>query len=89
MRTVRKHEIGRVFFWMGFSCDSDIHIRPGIGLHCFFYFLNLFEKDTLPISIFLTVLICFVFVFNLIVRHGKAKTTLPVLLTVLCASVVK
>ena len=74
---------------MDFSYDSDIHIILGIGLNCFFYYLNLFEKDTFLISVFLTALICFVFVFNLTVRHGKAKTTLPVFLSVLTVSVVK
>ena len=37
VRTVREYEIGRVFFWMGFSCDSDIHISLGIGLNCFLF----------------------------------------------------
>ena len=62
MRAVREYEIGRVSFWMGFSCDSDIHISVGIILIPFF--LNLFEKDTLPISCFLTALTCSVFVYN-------------------------
>ena len=42
-----------------------------------------------PISCSLTGLIRFAFIFNLIVTFQKAKTSLPVLLTVLCASVVK
>ena len=37
VRTVREYEIGRVFFWMGFSCDSNIHISLGIGLNCFLF----------------------------------------------------
>ena len=35
--TVREYEIGRMFFWLGLSCDSDIHISLGIGLNYFFY----------------------------------------------------
>ena len=37
VRTVKVYEIGRVFFWMGFSCDSDIHISLEIGLNRFMF----------------------------------------------------
>ena len=77
VRAVRGHEIGRVFFWLGFSYTFDIHVGLGIVLNCFL-FLNLFEKDTLPISVFLTALTCFVFVYNLIVTFQKAKSSLPI-----------
>ena len=37
MRAVRELDIGMVLFWMGFSCDSDIHLSPGIGLNYFLF----------------------------------------------------
>ena len=37
MRTLKEYDLGRMFFWMSFSCDSDIHISLGKGLKCFLF----------------------------------------------------
>ena len=44
MGTVREHEKGRVFFWIGFSYTFDIYISLGIGLNYFLFFSTHLKK---------------------------------------------